>query len=394
MEAAPVAWLGWGLAAVLALLVVAGFGNLLLGLRKAPRPPQVRGGRARDAPARLGARRWDLFVSYKSESANAVRRVVERLMAAGYRIWFAEYQVLLTNYERFEREIRRGAADASYALLFTSGRFAASPHCAMECDWLGGALAGHPERLVELRLETPNDARAVFRLPAGSPSLPAGIAPSAREELDGDRELLARLATVVPIDPSRCSTTRFESGDSYEARCDPIVFDLGGFRASGWRAHAVDGTDEAAFVWPDRALTFELNARFDHSLQAAPGRPYTLVRGPVADDRELYQRLARERRSYASGFMRQMARRGLALSEDGLHLVWTGGRGHLGLTHHYRNLWMRKYSVILEELPRPTEVILTFAVKGSFGDFCRLTPIMDGVVESVRPAAGAAGARA
>jgi hypothetical protein len=53
-----------------------------------------------------------IFISYKSENANDVRFFVERLMAAGATVWFAEYEVLAANYDllrshlfRFEGEI-------------------------------------------------------------------------------------------------------------------------------------------------------------------------------------------------------------------------------------------------------------------------------------------------
>lgn len=49
-------------------------------------------------------------------------------------------------------------------------------------------------------------------------------------------------------------------------------------------------------------------------------------------------------------------------------------------------LWvrMRKYSVILSQLPRPIQLIFTFGVTGSFEDFYRFVPLMDRVIESIR----------
>ena len=47
-------------------------------------------------------------------------------------------------------------------------------------------------------------------------------------------------------------------------------------------------------------------------------------------------------------------------------------------------LWMRKYSIVLTDraLQRPTECIFSFAVPGSFADFCRATLLIDRTVQS------------
>jgi hypothetical protein len=59
-----------------------------------------------------------LFISYKSEDANLVRAVAERLMACGNEIWFAEYRVLPENYEEFDMLIDEGLAHGPCAGLY------------------------------------------------------------------------------------------------------------------------------------------------------------------------------------------------------------------------------------------------------------------------------------
>lgn len=44
---------------------------------------------------------YDAFITYKSEDADLVRNVADQLIASGIRVWFAEYQVLLQNYDQF-----------------------------------------------------------------------------------------------------------------------------------------------------------------------------------------------------------------------------------------------------------------------------------------------------
>jgi hypothetical protein len=50
----------------------------------------------------------EVFISYKSDDAEAVRHTVEVLIGNGLKVWFAEYEVLIKNYDNFDREIRRG----------------------------------------------------------------------------------------------------------------------------------------------------------------------------------------------------------------------------------------------------------------------------------------------
>jgi tetratricopeptide (TPR) repeat protein len=109
-----------------------------------------------------GAGPWDCFLSYKSDDANVVRRVAERLIAGGFRVWFAEYEVMLQNYDAFAEAIRKGTENSAFGLFFTSQKYAASEWCKQEVDWLRQRLARTPEHLIEIRLE-PNNALAGWR---------------------------------------------------------------------------------------------------------------------------------------------------------------------------------------------------------------------------------------
>ncbi|MGM0668314.1 MAG: toll/interleukin-1 receptor domain-containing protein, partial [Gemmatimonadota bacterium] len=73
-----------------------------------------------------------VFVSYKSEDANLVRGVAERMTANGVSLWFAEYEVLPETYERFQEAIDEGIQNASHGLIFTNARWADSEYCRYE----------------------------------------------------------------------------------------------------------------------------------------------------------------------------------------------------------------------------------------------------------------------
>jgi hypothetical protein len=74
------------------------------------------------------------------------------MMAAGVRVWFTEYQVLLQGYNAFEDAIRKGVANRDRGLLFTSNRYVASEYCREEARLLCEHFASDPAKLIELRL--------------------------------------------------------------------------------------------------------------------------------------------------------------------------------------------------------------------------------------------------
>lgn len=357
--------LGNILLVILTLLLVIGFGRLILSAAR--------------AAANRG--KWDFFLSYKSENANEVRRIAERLMAAGYRVWFAEYQILLRSYVDFEPLIREGIKNCSFGILFTTNDYFGSKHCRNEVEWLHQRFEKEPWRIIEVRLENFNDATRTLGLSTKSQPIACNLPSQISQECGEDEDLLTRLSSITGLNLCRGGKTPPPSGNSprFHARCAPISFDPSGFVLKEWKTHPVDGTDIVSFEGESGPVRFGFNVYFHYSPQAKPGQPFTLSANPV-DDRKLYTEL----RAYALWWMKQMRMRAVFLRERGLHLIWIDGRAQLALTHSFLWVRMRKYSVILNQLPRSIQLIFTFGVTGGFDDFCRLVLLMDRVIESIR----------
>lgn len=361
--------LGNVLLIVLTLLVAIGAGNLLLSA----------------ARSLWKRRRWDFFLSYKSENANEVRRIAERLMAAGYQVWFAEYEVLLRSYDQFQPRIYRGTQNCSFALLFTTNSYSRSKHCCDEVKWLKQHFTNEPGRIIEVSLEEPNDARNALGLSAQSPRLSARLPARITQERGEDSDLLSRLETLTGMVLNRGAALKPAGGGDprFRARCAPISFETIGFVLKEWKTHRADDTDIAFFQGQPGPVRFGFNVYFHYSPQKAPGLAFT-VGGDPLDDRKLYTEL----RTYASWFMKAVRMLGVLLKERGLHLIWRDGRTQIALTHSFLWVRMRKYSVILGELPQPIQIIFTFAVTGDFDDFCRFVPFMDRVIDSIQIESG------
>lgn len=380
--------LGSVLLGILLILVVVALGSLVIRLFKPKRHQAVIPGPAFGKVdmanvTRQRPEQWDFFISYKSEDANVVRRVAERLIAGGFRVWFAEYEVLLRNFDEFLDAIQKGTQNCTFGLLFTTSRYATSKYCQQEVNWLRQSLDHMPGHIIEVSLEETNDAWKVCNIPLSPPRLVYELPALIADDHGQEARLFDALATRTGLDLNRCKPVQLDVAKTTQfcARCTQIGFDTTGFYLDAWQRHSEDGSDVVRFVSMDTKVPLEFNVCFDFSLQYAPGKPYSIATAPVVDDRKLYD----ERRQFSSWWMRKMGQLGASLEEEGLHLVWRDNRTHVALTHRFDDYWMRKYSLILDDraLSRPTEVIFTFGLKGDFGSFCSLAPLMDRIVESV-----------
>jgi hypothetical protein len=102
-----------------------------------------------------------VFLSYKSEDANLVRGVADRLLAGGLDIWFNEYDISLERYEDFAAEIDAGIRQATHAIVFTNRRWTASDWCRYEMRGLLARLP-RPEHLVEVCIPKEEEPRREF----------------------------------------------------------------------------------------------------------------------------------------------------------------------------------------------------------------------------------------
>ena len=107
--------------------------------------------------------RYDVFMSYKSEDVHLVRRISECLIASGYHVWFAEYEVLLQNYDRFQKAIDNGIQRSCCGVCFTNDRYVGSQYCRREIEQLLDPQNCGPDNIIEIMI--PNEPRTRERYP-------------------------------------------------------------------------------------------------------------------------------------------------------------------------------------------------------------------------------------
>ena len=350
-----------------------------------------------------GRGQWDLFVSYKSLDATLVRHIVEVLVRRGVRVWFAEYSVVLDNYDRFDSEILSAVNSCHRALLFTSRAYAGSIHCEQEVIWLRQRFHAQPERILEIALED-NHARSAFGLPAGCPRF--ALASPHRFMLESFLEHQQELAPLVEAvwrhlghsssPPWPCSLAAglvAKTPETFSLATSPISF-----RHEGFQLEKCSVSPETHGDWLELKSTgtdllgLECTLAVDFTMQTSPGEWLPVVPDGPLDDRKLY---SEQRRLLEGHMLARIRELDPGVEGRGLHLVWLerpvpGSRAHIGLTIHSPQLgWRRWYSIILSggELPRPVELMFTFRVPGPeipFSRFLEVTSLTERLVQSIR----------
>ena len=81
-------------------------------------------------------KKFDIFISYKSQNVILVRQIAERLKASGINTWFDEYSILLDNSMDTESIIQDAIINSSYGLIFTNDLYFESAGCRNELKQL------------------------------------------------------------------------------------------------------------------------------------------------------------------------------------------------------------------------------------------------------------------
>jgi hypothetical protein len=310
---------------------------------------------------------WNLFVSYKSEDVELVRPVVDALRLAGVRVWFAEYQILLKNYNNFEREIAFGLAHSDGALLFTNDRYIGSKWCRLELEQLLAKCG--PKKMIEIRVPPE-------KLPHQLYSDLEKCYCHDGHDLQG---ILSCICKATGISEPLPFVRLQELGHQlHEIHCLGEQFTLD---IANWEVTTSGQIDESGCI-RGLELRFKDTERYMLSVNLYSGleiTPSAQRQGLITDDREF----ARELRSYASQNWGQR----FAVKILGVHTLFHAGYSHLALAYLGMGYWGRKYSIVLPVLPyqQSAEFVFTFGFVGPFPEYLRRTCAMETLVKSLKP---------
>lgn len=312
----------------------------------------------------------DIFISYKSEDVAFARRIADALTAAGWRVWFAEYQVLLQRRDRFQLAILQGIFGGRFGLAITNDRWAGSEHCQLEMTTLLKALG--PEQILELR--RPKQNLPHLRHPALG-----GCRAIETDDVEAVLEFVQQ-ATGVPV-PRSGPISPPSGGHRYQARCGGRPCSL---LMEGWTlqnpGEAADGSlNGQTFLFGSGAGRIFVNVHSGPEESREGQRT-----GQAIDDRQMFDALV----AWAPTHVDRVEAR-----VRGVHLLFHSGLSQMALTYWVRprtvdgpggrtrvgDYWSRKVSIII---PNPVtgetaEFVFTFGFTGTFADYCRHAHLMD-----------------
>jgi len=317
-------------------------------------------------------RRYDVFLSYKSEDVHLVRRISERLIASGYRVWFAEYQVLLQNYDQFQKAIDKGIQRSCYGVCFANDRYVASPHVRREIEqFLDPRICG-PDNIIEIMI--PKEPNTHERYPE--------LSQTHSLEHRFVEETLSHIAGKVgrpihrqpePSAPESENRWHFDNGR------EAYSLDVHGWDVSERMYLRSTGGDLEGPKLSRVCEDFRLCGNLIVGDQVDNPRAW----GTTLDDRQAYRYAIDFAKHY---FFRRWWWR-FVERPVGLHLFFSHGLSHIGFTAKtWFSFWTRRYSVILwhPKTHAPLEFAFVFFFRGPFAEFCRQAYLMDQLVESLR----------
>jgi hypothetical protein len=299
---------------------------------------------------------WDVFLSYKSQDAMLVREVADRLLAAGVRVWFAEYYVRLSTL-LFPLALYRGLLGSRWGVLFTNDRYAQARWCQREVKWL--LWRRGPRHVLEIQIPREPDARRRFAhlnaVEAAETRDPRRIA-----SLIADRAGLT-LAPSANVDASEAPIWLYEA--RYLGRS--VTLDRGGWSIL---QEPMDGEIGGLTFRHNRCAGLFVNV-WAHRETSNAGQRAT----QTIDDRQMFTYLRR----FARRHLRRLPHAGVRAR--GVHLLFHNGLSQIAVTYHMGHYWTRKVSLVIPNATTSdmAEFEFTFGFVGTFAEYCAHAATMD-----------------
>ncbi len=311
---------------------------------------------------------YHAFMSYKSQDSDLVRTVTEWLMSVGLRIWFAEYQILLHDREKFQTAIDHGITHSQCGIAFTNAAYVESEHCRNELSALASRAGRESTRILEVVLgETP---LVKDYLPQSRQALI--VIPHRFSDLSA---LLKWLSHQLELDDSVADLpTIAAGGDMFEGMAGSYSMDL-----SGWATTSNEEGWQHDRIFQGPAFRFITNKLLRGNLTIAS------VRG--VDRKSIqYGTDISFQRNYFNALIGIAAHEFRDASKKcvGVHLIHKDGQVHFATTSRIDKEWRRDYYIELPDAyANGLEFALSFRYEGTFQDFCRHLIAADAVAQSL-----------
>jgi len=330
---------------------------------------------------------YDIFISYKSQNVLLARQIAERLIASGFKVWFAEYELLVKDQlmlqemplsERMDlinAAIQQGVMICRYGLVLTNNRYADSEYCRFEAENL-------------IRLLGSQNVFEVMIPPEDSPHQKCeGLSLCSSMVYQGSLEDVLEFISnhtgwkLKPMDARPGDV----SSQTYKGKYlgHPYMLDMGGWELQKPGEETPDLTTQnqkgPSFIRKVEGgvLSIGLILGVDFGIDNYRTE-LARTEVDVDDDRKLYDHLIQ-----IGGLLMSK----LKARARGVHLVHQGEHGQFALTYNLWGALTRTYSIILgiPETNRLAEFVFTCGgTEMTFKGFCEHAYLYDEVILSLR----------
>jgi hypothetical protein len=312
--------------------------------------------------------KYDVFISYNTQSSVQVRKIVDYLLANNIKVWFAEYLIPI-NAQYNEAEFREKYLDAitrsGICLIAKNHHYANSKYCREEYEKIN--RIHNDENIITLLMEDEdiqqtgkNEIKYSFNL---------------KEVFDLLSKKLEKKLTFPE------NHLQFFQGDFIDLIHINHLFQ---FDRTGWVETTKDTSslkvDKYDSVGPQLVRIFE---GLKVELQFSVGRDsQSSVRYNKNQDFKDDRAFRREMIEWVQEHFRKRAHLKLA----GIHLFFLNEKSHSVFTYFNRNCWTRRYSLIdfYPKWPdKNFEIIMHYSIYGNFQKYCAIAPYLDRMVETM-----------
>lgn len=312
----------------------------------------------------------DVFISYKSEHARTARCAADYLLGAGQNVWFDEYVLLLRGRKRWERAITHGLETAKRGIAFISDLYVKSEPCRFELAQL--LRNCEPANILVVRMDDGTLTLKDFPVLKKSPTW------HFNERLDDLIAFIRQGHSALRLPPRESPQPR--AGAIYKGAKLKYTINLSCWTLrspeAGWQGR-IEGFKEIVGLMGPR-LEIQLGGQLANgNLIIGPlhgvDRKTTTAAG--GDDREYQNELIEFVDNYC---------RSKGWKCGGVHTLHSQSGSNSAFTYFAEDRWVRKVTI---DLPGAhgsgMEFVFTLAFPGTFREYCKYTPYMDALVESL-----------
>jgi len=342
---------------------------------------------------------WQVFLSYKSQDAELVRSVADRLLGSGIDVWFAEYQIIPETWEQFQSQFEYGLANSAMGIAFTHDGYVQSKYCKQE---MGTLLWIARKPVLEIALKPDPLPHDMYPQLTNYPRYDGCDLEGILSFIEGQ--------TGWHIKPFHGNASIPGKREAFETYCLSSPFTI---ETMGWflvHKGQIDRLGCISGLTFTRSGTSDSGQLFVNLVCDPETTPEGQRQNQDTDNREMFESLIRFSRQYTQPAEKEKIKEILNSREfsgriplqtrlllnsrlsslpkykvRGAHCLWFNGLSHFAMTYYLHPVWKRKYSIILhnKKLDRNAEFVFTFTYKGSFREFCLYGPVMDQFVRSL-----------